>query len=67
MEVRVSKLFDGGMDGGTKTMSAQEFSAKALSAKDLSTKDHASRDFRRQLEGYGLTTANILYRRPDHP
>jgi hypothetical protein len=34
-------------------MSSQEFSA--------------SRDFRRQLEGYGLTTANILYRRPDHP
>lgn len=26
-----------------------------------------SDDFRRQLEGYGLTTANILYRRPDHP
>jgi uncharacterized protein Usg len=26
-----------------------------------------SKDFRRQLEGYGLTTANILYRRPDHP
>jgi uncharacterized protein Usg len=25
-----------------------------------------SKDFRRQLEGYGLTTANILYRRPDH-
>ncbi len=24
-------------------------------------------DFRRQLEGYGLTTAKILYRRPDHP
>ena len=23
-------------------------------------------DFGRQLEGYGLTTANILYRRPDH-
>jgi uncharacterized protein Usg len=22
-------------------------------------------DFRRQLEGYGLTTAEILYRRPD--
>ena len=34
-------------------LSSQEFSA--------------SRDFRRQLEGYGLTTANILYRRPDHP
>jgi uncharacterized protein Usg len=27
----------------------------------------ASRDFVRQLEGYGLTTANILYRMPDHP
>ena len=26
-----------------------------------------SKDFRKQLEGYGLTTANILYRRPDHP
>lgn len=23
--------------------------------------------FRRQLEGYGLTTAEILYRMPDHP
>lgn len=26
-----------------------------------------SRDFIRQLEGYGLTTAQILYRLPDHP
>ena len=25
-----------------------------------------SQDFRRQLEGYGLTTAHILYRLPDH-
>jgi uncharacterized protein Usg len=25
-----------------------------------------SEDFRRQLEGYGLTTARILYRLPDH-
>lgn len=24
-------------------------------------------EFKRQLEGYGLTTAHILYRRPDHP
>ena len=24
-------------------------------------------DFKRQLQGYGLTTAQILYRRPDHP
>ncbi|MEN5080911.1 usg protein [Bosea sp. TWI1241] len=27
----------------------------------------ASRDFTRQLAGYGLTTATILYRMPDHP
>jgi uncharacterized protein Usg len=27
----------------------------------------ADNDFRRQLGGYGLTTAEILYRRPDHP
>lgn len=26
-----------------------------------------SADFRKQLAGYGLTTAEILYRRPDHP
>ena len=26
----------------------------------------ASRDFKRQVAGYGLTTAQILYRRPDH-
>jgi uncharacterized protein Usg len=26
-----------------------------------------SKDFIRQLEGYGLTTATILYRLPDHP
>ena len=26
-----------------------------------------SKDFKRQLEGYGLATAEILYRRPDHP
>ena len=26
-----------------------------------------SKDFIRQLKGYGLTTAQILYRLPDHP
>jgi uncharacterized protein Usg len=31
------------------------------------SRDLVSREFRRQLEGYGLTTANILYRLPDHP
>ena len=27
----------------------------------------ASGVFQKRLAGYGLTTANILYRRPDHP
>jgi uncharacterized protein Usg len=27
----------------------------------------ASREFRLQMQGYGLTTANIFYRLPDHP
>jgi uncharacterized protein Usg len=27
----------------------------------------ASHDFARQIAGYGLTTAGILYRMPDHP
>ncbi len=26
-----------------------------------------SKDFEKQVAGYGLTTAQILYRRPDHP
>jgi uncharacterized protein Usg len=29
--------------------------------------NRVSEDFRRQLDGYGLTTAQILYRLPDHP
>jgi uncharacterized protein Usg len=37
-------------------MASQRFADKGL----------ASKDFRRQLEGYGLTTAQILYRLPDH-
>ena len=27
----------------------------------------AASDFEKQLDGYGLTTAHIFYRRPDHP
>jgi uncharacterized protein Usg len=26
-----------------------------------------SQDFQKQVKGYGLITANLLYRRPDHP
>jgi uncharacterized protein Usg len=36
-------------------------------APDTTEGNMVSADFRRQLEGFGLTTANILYRMPDHP
>jgi uncharacterized protein Usg len=32
----------------------------------VSKQGRVSADFRRQLEGYGLTTAHILYRMPDY-
>ncbi len=28
---------------------------------------HASAEFKKQLQGYGLTTAQIFYHMPDHP
>jgi len=33
----------------------------------MSSRNLPSEDFRKQVNGYGLTTAEILYRRPDHP
>src|SRR5690242_13582228 len=38
-----------------------------MGSKTLEAKSSVSGDFRRQLDGYGLTTAQILYRLPDHP
>jgi uncharacterized protein Usg len=64
MATRVSKHRADGTEG---IMASQNPAAKDPTAKDRTAKDRSSRDFRRQLEGYGLTTANILYRRPDHP
>jgi uncharacterized protein Usg len=37
-----------------------------MSSKTLVATPQASKDFKQQLAGYGLTTAQILYRRPDH-
>ncbi len=59
MASRLSKHRAVGMEGN---MTSQDLSSRGPSSRGLSSKD-----FRRQLEGYGLTTANILYRRPDHP
>jgi uncharacterized protein Usg len=38
-----------------------------LEIRTMATRQLGSKDFKRQLSGYGLTTAQILYRRPDHP
>ena len=37
-----------------------------MSSKELASQPTPSKDFKRQMSGYGLTTAQILYRRPDH-
>ena len=36
-------------------------------ATQMESNQIVSGDFKRQLQGYGLTTAQILYRLPDHP
>jgi uncharacterized protein Usg len=41
--------------------------AEKIESAGLEESEMASTDFRRQMSGYGLTTAQILYRRPDHP
>ncbi len=38
-----------------------------MAAINLVEGTQASEDFRKQVLGYGLTTAEILYRMPDHP
>jgi uncharacterized protein Usg len=43
-----------------------ELEIRTMALKELATKQIASKDFQKQIGGYGLTTAQILYRRPDH-
>jgi uncharacterized protein Usg len=38
-----------------------------MHSSDSQSRTTCSNDFKRQVAGYGLTTAEILYRRPDHP
>jgi uncharacterized protein Usg len=47
--------------------SLETFLGLGLEGTMVSKEASVSKEFRKQLEGYGLTTANILYRRPDHP
>jgi uncharacterized protein Usg len=37
-----------------------------MATQELASQELTSRDFRKQMGGYGLTTARILYRMPDH-
>jgi uncharacterized protein Usg len=39
---------------------------RKLEVRLATEEEMVSEDFRRQVSGYGLTTAHILYRRPDH-
>ena len=38
-----------------------------MPSRNLPSSHAPSEDFKKQVNGYGLTTAEILYRRPDHP
>jgi uncharacterized protein Usg len=53
-----SRLSEHSRDGTEGTMVSKETTISKLG--------RVSQDFRRQLEGYGLTTAHILYRMPDY-
>jgi uncharacterized protein Usg len=54
------------MDAGAGTIIRAEASRSSLRRSDEGG-SMVSKEFIRQLEGYGLTTATILYRMPDHP
>jgi uncharacterized protein Usg len=45
-----------------RTMATKELAP----SESLISRNGASAEFKKQLGGYGLTTAQILYRRPDH-
>lgn len=57
------RLSEHSVSGMEDTMGSKETTV----SNDQRSGRRVSADFCRQLEGYGLTTANILYRRPDHP
>src|SRR5262245_16280900 len=56
-----------GRTGVGARMEGHVVMATQMLSKSPTSERSASSDFRRQLEGYGLTTAQIFYRLPDHP
>jgi|SRR4051794_7104862 uncharacterized protein Usg len=49
------------MAGSRHTITVPDLEIRAMT-----TQEFVSKDFKKQIAGYGLTTAQILYRRPDH-
>ena len=54
------------MADNRRTIEMPDLEIRTMATQDFSSKDLPSKDFQKQLSGYGLTTAEILYRRPDH-
>jgi uncharacterized protein Usg len=50
-----------------KTAMHERSEAKSRRLASVETEEMASKDFLLQVQGYGLTTAEIHYRMPDHP
>jgi len=51
----------------SKNLVPKTLASRTSASRTSASGDLASKDFQRQLDGYGLTTAQILYRLPDHP
>jgi uncharacterized protein Usg len=54
------------MAGNRRTIEMPDLEIRTMATHDLASKGSSSKDFQKQMGGYGLTTAEILYRRPDH-
>jgi uncharacterized protein Usg len=66
---RASQLYhvSASLTGGSRLAATPEKCAPETEVSMVSRVGVASEDFRKQVLGYGLTTAQILYRMPDHP
>src|SRR5277367_3399271 len=53
--------------GGSRMVAIPEYALQQWRFGMVSRVGVVSDDFRKQVLGYGLTTAQILYRMPDHP
>jgi uncharacterized protein Usg len=61
------RIFTGWLDPGCHPDNALPAMEVGMSSGVSGSRVGVSEDFRKQVLGYGLTTAQILYRMPDHP